>query len=41
MKSIFVLLPTQGLSADCAKPKKGRKGPMSKMDIEPLSLIHI
>ena len=35
MKSIFVLLPTQGLSADCAKPKKGRKGPMSKMDIEP------
>ena len=35
MKSIFVLLSTQGLSADCAKPEKGRKGPMSKMDIEP------
>ena len=35
MKSIFILLSTQGLSADCAKPEKGRKGPMSKMDIEP------
>lgn len=34
MTSIPVLLSAQGLSVDCSKPEKGRKLPMSKMDIE-------
>jgi len=34
MTSIPVLVSAQGLSADCSAPDKGRKVPMSKMDIE-------
>ncbi len=34
MTAIPVLLSAEGLSADCAKPEKGRKVPMSKMDVE-------
>jgi len=34
MTQIPVLLSAQGLSTDCSQPEKGRKLPMSKMDIE-------
>lgn len=34
MSAIPVLLSAEGLSIDCAKPEKGRKVPMSKMDVE-------
>jgi hypothetical protein len=34
MSSIPVLLSAQDLSADCSTPEKGRKVPMSKMDVE-------
>lgn len=34
MSDIPVLLSAEGLSTDCTKPEKGRKVPMSKMDVE-------
>ncbi|MBT5903354.1 MAG: hypothetical protein HOH58_14720 [Opitutaceae bacterium] len=34
MSDIPVLLSAEGLSTDCAKPEKGRKVPLFKMDVE-------